>query len=81
MKCLINIEILIKKIINTNFTKFYKFSLIFFVKLYKLKLINNIIKELIIYIAKTIIFIKNYIKKLFYLIILLTKFNIILKIS
>ena len=52
MKYLINIEILIKKIINTNFAKFYKFSLIFFIKLYKLKLINDIIKELIIYIVK-----------------------------
>ena len=81
MKYLINIEILIKKIINTNFAKFYKFSLILFIKLYKLKLINNIIRKLIIYIAKIIIFIKNYIKKLFYLIISLTKFDIILKIS
>ena len=80
MKYLINIRILIKFFININFTKFYKFSLIFFIKLYKLRLINNIMKKLIIYIAKTIIFIKNYIKKLFYLIILLTKFDIILKI-
>ena len=80
-KYLTNIEILTKNFINTNFAKFYKFSLILFVKLYKLKLINNIIRELIIYIAKTIMFIKNYIKKLFYLIISLAKFDIILKIS
>ena len=31
---------------NINFAKFHKFSLIFFIKLYKLKLINNIIKKI-----------------------------------
>ena len=46
----------------------------------KLRLVNNKITKIILYIARTIIAFKDYLKELYYLIILLVKFNIILDI-
>ena len=61
--------------------KYYKLLLIILTKSFKLRLINEIIKENIIYVIRIIFVFENYFEKLFYLVIFLIKFNIIFIIS
>ena len=78
---LTDIEVLVKSFINANFAKYYKISFILLMKVYKLRLANNIIKENIIYIIKIIYALNDYIEELYYLITSLVRFDIILDIS
>ena len=50
-------------------------------KVYKLRLANNIIKENIIYIIRIIYALNDYIEEFYYLITSLVRFDIILDIS
>ena len=78
---LTDIEALVKSFINVNFTKYYKILLILLIKVYKLRLANNIIRENIIYIIRIIYALNDYIEELYYLITSLVRFDIILDIS
>ena len=69
----------IKYFINNKFVKRQKLSLLELVKLINLRLINKEIVGTISYIAKIILLFEDYLKELYYLITLLIKFNIILK--
>ena len=79
IRYLINIKILTKNFININFAKYYKLLLITLTKSFKLRLTNKILTENIIYIVRTILVFEKYQKKN-YLIIFLTKFDIIFNI-
>ena len=69
-----------KSFINNKFIKRYKLLLLELIKSIKLRLVNNKIVRTISYIARIILLFKNYLEKLYYLVILLIKFNIILRI-
>ena len=71
---------LAKSFTNTKFVKRYKLLLLELIKSIKLRLINKELVEVISYVARIILFFENYIKKLYYLITSLIKFNVILDI-
>ena len=76
----INIDILIKSFINNKFIKSRKLLLLELIKLVKLRLINGEIVGIITYTTRTILVFRDYLEEIYYLITLLTKFNIILEI-
>ena len=73
-------EAFIKSFINNKFIKRYKLPLLKLVKPVKLRLVNNNIAETISYIVRIILSFKDYLEELYYLITLLAKFDIILRI-
>ena len=77
---LTNIKASTKNFINTKFAKYYKLLFITLTKFFKLRLINEIMKENIIYVTQIIFVFENHFKKLFCLITSLIKFNIIFNI-
>ena len=77
---LINIKVLAKSFMNINFAKYYKIFLILLMKVYKLRLANNIIRGNIIYIIRIIYALNDYIEEFYYLITSLVRFDIILDI-
>ena len=76
-----NTKTSVKYFIDIKFTKYYKLFLVALTKLFKLRLANNIIVEIITYAIRIILFFEKYLEELFYLVILLVKFDIILDIS